>query len=330
MFPRSAPALAELARQYLNVRNTSISLAGPLSAEDCTAQSMPDASPVKWHLAHTTWFFETFILERVNGARHQPFQPAFRVLFNSYYNSIGAKHPRPERGLLTRPGLGEVLSYRRHVDAAMADLLARPERLPAELHDLVDLGLHHEQQHQELILTDVKHLLSCNPLFPAYDPTWPLMKIAARTPAWVPVSGGIHEIGFSGSGFAFDNEGPRHRTLLRDYEMAAYPVSNGEYLEFMADSGYTRPEFWLSMGWDFLNANNVRAPAYWQYRDNEWRAFTLHGLMPVDANTPVTHISYFEADAYARWAGARLPTEAEWEVFAFNAADSIDEGNFLE
>jgi ergothioneine biosynthesis protein EgtB len=330
MHPRSAPALAELARRYLNVRNASVALAGPLSAEDCTAQSMPDASPVKWHLAHTTWFFETFILERVNGTRHQPFQPAFRVLFNSYYNAIGAKHPRPERGLLTRPGLGDVLSYRRHVDAAMADLLARPERLPADMHDLVELGLHHEQQHQELILTDVKHLLSCNPLLPAYEPTWPLMKIAARTPAWVRLSGGIHEIGFSGSGFAFDNEGPRHRTLLRDFEMAAYPVSNGEYLEFMADGGYTRPEFWLSMGWDFLNAHNVRAPAYWQFRDNEWRAFTLHGLMPVDANTPVTHISYFEADAYARWAGARLPTEAEWEVFAFNAADSIDEGNFVE
>jgi ergothioneine biosynthesis protein EgtB len=330
MHPRSAPALAELARRYLNVRNASIALAGPLSAEDCTAQSMPDASPVKWHLAHTTWFFETFILERVNGAQHKPFQPAFRVLFNSYYNSVGAKHPRPERGLLTRPGLGDVLAYRRHVDAAMADVLARPERLSAELRDLVELGLHHEQQHQELILTDVKHLLSCNPLFPAYDPSWPLMKIAARTPAWIQISGGIHQIGFSGSGFAFDNEGPRHRTLLRDFEMAAYPVSNGEYLEFMADGGYTRPEFWLSMGWDFLNAHNVRAPAYWQYRDNEWRSFTLHGLVPVDANTPVTHISYFEADAYARWAGARLPTEAEWEVFALNAADGIDEGNFVE
>jgi len=330
MQPRSAPASAELARRYLNVRNTSIALASPLSAEDCTAQSMPDASPVKWHLAHTTWFFETFVLERVNGSPHRPFHPAFRVLFNSYYNAVGAKHPRPERGLLTRPALGDVLAYRRHVDAAMTDLLARPERLATEVRALVDLGLHHEQQHQELILTDVKHLLSRNPLQPPYEPTWPLMKIAARTPDWVSVGGGIHEIGHSDAGFAFDNEEPGHRVLLRNFEVAAYPVSNGEYLEFMADGGYTRPELWLSMGWDFIQAQSIRAPLYWAYTGKEWRAFTLHGSVPVDANTPVTHVSYFEADAYARWAGARLPTEAEWEVFALNAADGIDDGNFQE
>ncbi|HUL65868.1 MAG TPA: ergothioneine biosynthesis protein EgtB [Burkholderiaceae bacterium] len=327
---RPAPALAELARRYLNVRHTSTALASALSPEDCTVQSMPDASPVKWHLAHTTWFFETFVLERENGPRHRPFHPAFRMLFNSYYNSIGGKHPRAERGLLTRPTLAEVLTYRRHVDAAMSDLLARPERLAPDLRDLVELGMHHEQQHQELILTDIKHLLSRNPLHPAYDPAWPLMKIAARTPAWVRVAGGIHEIGHSGAGFAFDNEGPRHRVLLNNFEMAAYPVSNGEYLEFMADGGYTRPELWLSLGWDFVQANDVRAPLYWEYADKEWRAFSLHGMVPVDANTPVTHISYFEADAYARWAGARLPTEAEWEVFALSATDGVDDGNFQE
>jgi ergothioneine biosynthesis protein EgtB len=181
-----------------------------------------------------------------------------------------------------------------------------------------------------LILTDVKHLLSRNPLLPAYGPAWPLMKIAARTPAWVPIGGGIHEIGHSGAGFAFDNEGPRHSVLLKNFEIAAYPVSNGEYLEFMADGGYTRPELWLSMGWDFIQANGVTAPLYWEYAEKEWRAFTLHGPMPVDANTPVTHISYFEADAYARWAGVRLPTEAEWEVFAVSATDGIDDGNFQE
>ena len=330
MYPRSAPALAELARRYLNVRNTSIALAGPLSAEDCTAQSMPDASPVKWHLAHSTWFFETFILERVFGAQHKPFHPAYRVLFNSYYNAVGAKHPRPERGLLTRPGLGDVLSYRHHVDAVMADLLSHPDRLGADVRNLVELGLQHEQQHQELILTDVKHLLSRSSLRPAYEPNWPLMKIAARTPTWVRVGGGIHEIGHSGSGFAFDNEEPRHRALLRDCEMAAYPVSHGEYLQFMADGGYERPELWLSMGWDFIQANAIRSPLYWERIDDEWHAFTLHGLIRVDANTPVIHISYFEADAFARWASARLPTEFEWEVFALGAANEIDEGNFQE
>ncbi len=330
MHPLSAPALAQLARRYLNVRQATLALAQPLSAEDCTVQSMPDASPVKWHLAHTTWFFETFILERVRGALHQPFNPAFRVLFNSYYNSVGAKHPRPERGMLSRPSLSEVLAYRRQVDTVMADVLARPERLGSELEALVELGLHHEQQHQELILTDVKHMLSRNPLHPAYEPVWPLMKIGARTPAWVRVRGGIHEIGHAGPGFAFDNEGPRHQVLLRDFEMAAYPVCNGEYLQFMADGGYTRPEFWLSMGWDFVQANRLRAPMYWEECDGEWHAFTLHGLVRVDSNTPVTHVSYFEADAFARWTGARLPTEAEWEAFAANAADPADDGNFQE
>jgi ergothioneine biosynthesis protein EgtB len=330
MRPLSAPALAQFAKRYLNVRNATVALAQPLSPEDCTVQSMPDASPVKWHLAHTTWFFETFILEQVRGALHQPFDPAFRVLFNSYYNAIGAKYPRPERGMLSRPSLAEVMAYRNHVDAQIAGLLERPERLVAEIEGLVELGLHHEQQHQELMLTDVKHMLSRNPLHPAYEPSWPLMRIAARTPAWVAVHGGVREIGHDGDGFAFDNESPRHQVLLRDFAMAAYPVSNGEYLQFMADGGYARPEFWLSMGWDFVQAQRLRAPLYWEEIDGAWHAFTLHGLVRVDANTPVTHISYFEADAYARWAGARLPTEAESEVFAATASDGLEDGNFQE
>jgi ergothioneine biosynthesis protein EgtB len=308
-----------------------VELAAPLSAEDCGAQSMPDASPVKWHLAHTTWFFETFVLERAEPG-FKPFNAAFRVLFNSYYNAVGDKHPRPQRGLLTRPSFDEVLTYRARVDAALGLLLAR-NPAPA-LRDLIELGLQHEQQHQELILTDVKHLLAGNPLRPTYEANWPLMTIAARTPAWLPVQGGLHEIGHAGDDFAFDNETPRHRVHFDDCEIAAYPVTNGEYLEFIADGGYRRPELWLSLGWDCVNAQGWQAPLYWEkrgeQRDGAWFAFTLHGPAPLDARTPVTHISYFEADAYARWAGARLPTEFEWEALAAQHIDTIEAGNFVE
>ena len=327
MQPRSAPALAELARRYLNVRSTSIALAGPLSAEDCAVQSMPDASPVKWHLAHTTWFFETFILERVNGSKHRPFQPAFRVLFNSYYNAVGAKHPRPERGLLTRPGLGDVLSYRHHVDAAMADLLARPERLAAEVRDLVELGLHHEQQHQELILTDLKHMFSRNPLRPAYQKQWPLTPVSSVRAGWVRMAGGAHSIGHAGDGFCFDLELPRHTVWLEDYEIATLPVTHGDFLAFIDDGGYRRPELWLSAGWDAVASRGWHAPLYWERIDGTWHTFTLHGMAPVEANTPICHVSFYEADAYARWAGARLPTEAEWEVAAAHVPVA---GNFME
>ena len=290
------------------MRQTSVALAAPLSAEDCAIQSMADASPVKWHLAHTTWFFETFVLvPHVPGYRL--FDPAFGYLFNSYYNAIGERHPRPERGMLSRPSLEEVRAYRQHVDDAM---LAASNLSEA----LVELGLHHEQQHQELILTDVKHMLSRSPLKPAYQRQWPLTPIRARAPKWVGFAGGLHEIGHAGGGFAFDNETPRHKVWLEDYEIASHPVTHGDLLEFMADGGYRRPELWLSAGWDFVRARGWEAPEYWTRRDGQWHTFTLHGEVPVDPNTPICHVSFFEAEAYARWAGKRLPNEAEWEVAA--------------
>ena len=280
---------------------------------------MPDASPVKWHLAHTTWFFETFVLApQVRGYR--VFDAAYGYLFNSYYNAIGARHPRPERGMLSRPSLDEVLAYRGHVDAAISGA----KELPA---DLVELGLHHEQQHQELILTDVKHLLSRNPLRPAYQKQWPLTQIRPRARSWLGFAGGLHEIGHAGEGFAFDNEKPRHRVWLEDFEVASHPVTHGDFEDFIADGGYRRPDLWLSAGWDLVQARGWQAPEYWTRRDGEWRTFTLHGEVPVDRNAPVCHVSFFEAEAFARWAGARLPTEAEWEVAARSAPPA---GNFME
>jgi ergothioneine biosynthesis protein EgtB len=300
-------------------------LARGLSAEDCQAQSMPDASPVKWHLAHTTWFFETFVL-----APHQPgyraFDPAYRVLFNSYYNAVGDKHPRPERGLLTRPRLDEVRAFRGYVDRAMQALLAGPRLTPA-VRDLIELGAHHEQQHQELILTDLKHLLSRNPLRPAYQKPWPLTAVERRVRGWIPHAEGLYEIGHDGPGFSFDNEGPRHRVWLDAFRIATHPVTHGDFIEFVEDGGYRRPELWLSAGWDMVNARGWQAPEYWDKRDGAWHTFTLHGMAPVDPNTPVCHVSFYEAEAFARWANERLPTEAEWEVAARGAPR---EGNFVE
>jgi ergothioneine biosynthesis protein EgtB len=316
--PARDPQAAPVAR-YRNVRAQSLALAAPLSAEDCALQSMPDASPVKWHLAHTTWFFETFLLE--GRARYRPFDPAYRVLFNSYYDGVGERHPRPQRGLLSRPSMDEVLAYRRHVDDAMAKLLEALD--PA----LVELGLQHEQQHQELILTDLKHLLSRNPLKPAYQKHWPLTTIRARKAQWIAFPGGLAEIGHGGHGFAFDNELPRHRVFLEPFEIASHPVTHGELMRFIDDGGYRRPELWLSAGWDTVCAHGWRAPLYWAHRDGAWHTFTLHGEVPVDPHTPACHLSFFEADAYARWAGTRLPTEAEWELAA---RDAPAQGNFLE
>jgi ergothioneine biosynthesis protein EgtB len=304
---------------YSRIREATLALTAPLSAEDCAIQSMPDASPAKWHLAHTTWFFETFVLvPHVPGYR--AFDPAFGYLFNSYYNAIGDRHPRPERGMLSRPSLDKVLAFRRHVDEA---LLAAND-LPTAL---IELGLQHEQQHQELILTDIKHLLSRNPLKPAYQKQWPLTPIRARSRRWVGFAGGLHEIGHAGTGFAFDNEAPRHRVWLEDFEVASHPVTHGDFLEFIEDRGYQRPELWLSAGWDLVRARGWEAPEYWLRRDGCWHTFTLHGEVPVDRNTPICHVSFFEAEAFARWAGARLPTEAEWEIAAQGAAA---EGNFVE
>ncbi|SAI42656.1 Iron(II)-dependent oxidoreductase EgtB [Bordetella ansorpii] len=299
-------------QRYEGVRGQSVALAAPLSPEDCQAQSMPDCSPVKWHLAHTTWFFETFVIGRFDPGR-APFHPQYRMLFNSYYNAIGDKHPRPQRGLLTRPPLADVLRYREHVDAAMHTLLARHAG-DAEFEALVILGLNHEQQHQELILTDLKHLLSCNPLRPAYREESPAGSLPPGTRAgWTRYDGGIVRLGHEGAGFAFDNESPAHDALLRPYCLANRLVTQGEYLEFMLDGGYRRPEFWLSLGWDMVNSAGWRAPMYWEGQKRDWQAFTLHGMQPIDPHAPVTHVSYFEADAYARWARARLPREGEWE-----------------
>ena len=323
--PAASSRPVPLAERYREVRSRTRALAACLTAEDCTVQSMPDASPVKWHLAHTTWFFETFVLA-VHDPSWRPFHPGFRVLFNSYYNAVGAKHPRPERGLLTRPSLDDVVAYREHVDRAMERLLAKSS-LGEEVRELALLGTHHEQQHQELILTDVKHLLSCNPLKPAYEKSWPLTPVHGREPSWIAFEAGVREIGHEGGDFAFDNEGPRHKVWLDRFEIASHPVTHGDFARFIEDGGYRRPELWLSAGWDLVNATGWQAPLYWESRDGEWHTFTLHGVAPVEPHTPVCHVSFYEADAYARWAGARLPTEAEWEVAA---SHSPIEGNFLE
>ena len=304
-----------LATRFAQVRARSLQLAAPLSDEDCCAQSMPDASPIKWHLAHITWFFETFILEpREQGFR--PFHPAFRVLFNSYYNGVGAKHPRPQRGLLTRPSLSDVKAYRHDVDRRIDALLAGG--IDDTLAALVELGLQHEQQHQELMLTDVKHLLAQNLLYPAYaaDPlggSGPAPELA-----WCAFDGGLAEIGHAGKGFCFDNELPRHRTYVAPFALASRLVTNGEYRAFIDAGGYRDPNLWLAEGWDKVCAGEITRPLYWVEMEDGcgWHEFTLHGLQALDPERPVTHVSMYEADAYARWCGARLPTEAEWEFAA--------------
>jgi ergothioneine biosynthesis protein EgtB len=311
------------AREFEQVRQRSVHLAEPLSFEDCCAQSMPDASPVKWHLAHTTWFFETFILQP-REPDYRPFHPAFRVLYNSYYNGVGDKHPRPQRGLLTRPGFDEVLAWRRDVDARIARLLqdAPQDQARTTLEALVELGMQHEQQHQELILTDLKHLLAQNPLFPAYLGSALPESCPTGELAWLDFEGGLAEIGHRGPGFCFDNELPRHRTYVAPFQLASRLVTNGEYLEFLEAGGYRDPGLWLSEGWDRVCSGEFEQPFYWRKVDGQWTEFTLHGLQPLDPARPVTHVSLYEADAYARWRGARLPTEAEWEFAARDVAIS--------
>jgi len=324
-YTQSQQSESSRATRFMAVRDATRALAAPLSAEDCAIQSMPDASPAKWHLAHTTWFFETFILARHDPQR-APFHPAFRVLFNSYYNAVGEKHPRPQRGLLSRPSLDEVLAYRDAVEREVVALV-NANALAPELQALVDLGIQHEQQHQELILTDLKHMLSCNPLKPAYQKNWPLTQIQPGESLWVRVAGGERRIGHEGEGFSFDNETPRHTVWVHDFQIATHPVTNGNFIDFIQDGGYRRPELWLSAGWDAVATRGWDAPLYWERRDGLWHTFTLRGMAPVERNTPVCHVSFYEADAYARWASARLPTEAEWEVAAQGAP--VD-GNFLE
>ena len=309
----TAAAAMPRAVRYREVRRATERLAAPLSPEDCQVQSMDDASPTKWHLAHTSWFFETFVLERALRG-YRVFHPEFRVLFNSYYQTVGEQHPRPLRGLLTRPTLDEVCAYRRHVDEHMLALLEHRGGDP--LADVIELGLHHEQQHQELILTDIKHLFSRHPLRPAYRECPVAPRVEAAALRWHRYAEGLRWIGHEGPGFAFDNECPRHRVFVDAFEIAGRLVTNGEFLGFIEDRGYTRPDLWLSDAWHTLQARGWRAPLYWEPRDGAWQVLTLSGLRELRADEPVCHVSYYEADAFARWAGARLPTEAEWEVTA--------------
>ena len=304
---------ASLAARYGAVRAATEALAAPLSAEDQTIQSMPDASPTKWHRAHTTWFFETFVLTP-HAQGYRAFDERFGYLFNSYYEAVGARHARPARGLITRPGIAEIARYRAHVDAAMASLLARPAPAVAAL---VELGLHHEQQHQELLLTDIKHALFANPLLPAYSADVAPPREPAAPLDWIDLPRGIYRVGHEGAGFAFDNEGPAHHALLADCRIASRPVTVGEYRGFIADGGYTNASLWLSDGWAMVNEQHWRAPAYWVGQDGAPpSAFTLFGPLPLDPDEPVSHVSFYEAAAYAAWAGKRLPTEFEWEVAA--------------
>ena len=303
-------AARSLAERYLAVRAATEALAAPLSAEDQQTQSMPDASPVKWHRAHTSWFFETFLLGPFL-AGYQAFDASFGYLFNSYYEAMGERHPRPARGLLTRPAAAEVLRYRAHVDQGMLRLLSG--RLSREARDLTVLGLAHEEQHQELILTDVLHLFSLSPLNPAYAPHAPAPRACLKPVEWIAFKGGLVSIGATGETFAFDNETPTHRVFLTPFRIASRLVTNGEWLAFMADGGYRRSEFWLSDGWALVQAEGWNAPLYWEDCGDTWRSMTLAGPQEVDLDAPVVHVSFHEAAAFAAWAGKRLPTEAEWE-----------------
>ncbi|MFA7586047.1 MAG: ergothioneine biosynthesis protein EgtB [Novosphingobium sp.] len=304
--------------RYRDIRRATEILIAPLSAEDCQIQSMPDASPAKWHLAHTTWFFETFLLSPFMPG-YEPFDPAFGFLFNSYYVTVGEPFSRPRRGLLTRPSLATVMAYREAVDAAMADFLALPAT--ADTAPLLELGLQHEQQHQELILMDIQHAFSVNPLEPAYDdrqgrPRLPSPPPPSGPAEWLAIPGGLHEIGHSGDGFAFDNEKPRHRVWLEPFEICQSLVTAGDFVMFIEDGGYRRPELWLSDGWTMVETEGWQAPLYWNRTDGGWSRFSLSGRGDISAAEPLLHVSYYEADAFARWAGRRLPTEAEWETAA--------------
>jgi len=331
---QSAASARQLSRDFKRIRAATLALAAPLSEADCQVQSMPDASPAKWHLAHLTWFFETFLLERFEP-NFQPFDASFRVLFNSYYQGIGEQYPRAQRGLITRPSLTEVKRYRAAVDERALALLARHEGDPV-VSELVTLGLHHEQQHQELLLTDIKHALSFTaaPGRPGYAKRWPLGSVQASPLRWFGFAGGLFELGHDpglDGPFCFDNETPRHRTYTARFELASRPVSNAEVQAFIAEGGYQRPEWWLSMGWDWVRQGARQAPLYWRLLDGEWHTHTLQGLVPIDPHTPACHLSYFEADALARWMGARLPTEAEWEMAARAASPRAwEHANFAD
>lgn len=322
-------ALPWLAR-YQAVRAQSQALCAPLLPEDTVVQPTLDVSPPKWHLAHTTWFWETFLLKEY-VCDYQLFHPDYAFLFNSYYNSLGSRVNRADRGTLSRPALADVLAYRAHVDAALTTLLTENEALPATFYELLELGLQHEQQHQELLATDIKYILSTSPLAPAYlHEDLPGGTSFGSAASWLPVPGGIHRIGFQEEDFCFDNELAAHDVLLAPFELQNRLVTNAEYLAFIEAGGYRDFRYWMGEGWDLAQAQGWEAPLYWVRKVNGWYRFTHHGLRAVEAAAPVTHISFYEADAYANWAGARLPTEAEWETAARHFGATSDGGTWLE
>lgn len=332
---KSGTRAEDLLRRYRAVRDLTVSLCRDLEPEDCVVQSMPDVSPTKWHLAHTSWFFETFVV-KVWIPRYRPEVPQYAYLFNSYYNAAGDMHRRDLRGLISRPTVAETYRFRESIDQCMAKLLEEADEPQlAEIEPVLTLGLHHEQQHQELLLTDIKHVLAQNPLYPVFrtgvagvgDPGVRDRPGSATPQRFIEFDEATVRIGHDGNGFSYDNEGPQHRALVPRFALSDRLITNGEYLQFMDAGGYTRPEFWLSLGWTTVNEQRWRAPLYWMERDGAWWNFTLSGFRPINENEPVTHLSYFEADAYANWAGARLPTEFEWERAA---AGLPIRGNFVD
>jgi ergothioneine biosynthesis protein EgtB len=309
---------ADLTARYDAVRRQTEALCAPLETEDYVVSSMPDVSPTKWHLAHTSWFFETFVLAPFDASYVTP-NPRYAFLFNSYYVQAGERHCRAQRGLVTRPTVAEVYAYRAHVDAAMRALIERVgDDAEHPAYGVIDLGLRHEQQHQELLVTDIKHVFWTNPMRPAYLPR-PVERATAAPLGWVRVGEGVRRIGHEGGGFSFDNETPAHRVFVDAFRLASRLVTNGEWLQFVEDGGYRKPALWLSNGWATVQERKWQAPLYWERTVDGWTEFTLAGTHALDPDAPVAHVSFYEADAFARWAGHRLPTEAEWEIAAGDA-----------
>lgn len=323
----SSTQAVDLQTEYQTIRDRSLSLADPLTEADMCIQSMTDASPIRWHLAHTTWFFETFIL-RQYSKDYQPIDPLYNYLFNSYYNGIGKQFPRAKRGSQTRPSIAEILAYREHVDHAMAQLMATAND---ELKFLIVLGLNHEQQHQELMLTDIKHAFLQNPAYPAYRKSEnALTEGFDESLEWLEIPEGVYQVGAAGSAFCYDNEKPRHKCYIQPVAVASRLITNAEYLAFVEAGGYSEPQLWLADGWDWLQKEGRTRPEYWVVRNGKWCEFTLAGLKPLNSQAPVTHVNFYEANAYAAWVGLRLPTEFEWEVAAQLYAPGTPDGNFFE